>query len=80
MSNTCGHCGQRQLGALNHYDRGGATADGTPLCHPDFGMECYRLVTVYHHPTPCPECEVKNAITAPAWQKGHGHDHHAQHF
>lgn len=23
------------------------------LCHPDYGMDCYKLVTVYHHPMPC---------------------------
>lgn len=23
------------------------------LCHPDVGMDCYRLVTVWHHSIPC---------------------------
>ena len=46
---VCGHCGPPA--------RGGAGVGDTPLCHPDGGMDCYRLVTVYRHPTPCFGCE-----------------------
>ncbi len=38
---TCGHCRSQQVGS--------AAKDGTPLCHPDDGPDCYRLVTVYGH-------------------------------
>lgn len=27
---------------------GSATAYGMDLCHPSFGIDCYRIVTVYH--------------------------------
>lgn len=39
--NFCGHC-KRPM-------RGFAMADGVYLCHPDVGMDCYHLVTVYGH-------------------------------
>lgn len=42
---TCAHCGDPQVGY--------AMAGGQPLCHADFGLDCYRLVTVFKHPTPC---------------------------
>ena len=34
------------------------------LCHPDDGLDCYRMVTLYHHATPCGQCliYVANAI------------------
>ncbi len=41
----CGHCGGPQ--------RGYAALGDTPLCHPDGGLDCYRLVTVYGHGAPC---------------------------
>jgi hypothetical protein len=41
----CGHC-QRPI-------RGMGSVGGTFLCHPDDGMDCYRLVTLYGHPMPC---------------------------
>lgn len=43
---TCTHCARPMRG------NAGLTLDGVhhPLCHPDEGMDCYRLVTVYHHP------------------------------
>lgn len=43
MRKTCAHCGKRfQVG-------GSLTRDGKtyPLCHPDEGLDCYHLVTVY---------------------------------
>ena len=47
----CGHCGKVARG----YGW-----DGARLCHPDEGMDCYRLVTVYKHPRDaagnCPRC------------------------
>lgn len=42
---TCGHC----LGPLRGY---GASGD-TKLCHPDDGLDCYALVTLSGHQTPC---------------------------
>lgn len=43
----CRHCGTKARG---YADVGG------PVCHPDAGMDCYRLVTVYGHPMPCTPC------------------------
>lgn len=40
---TCAHCGKR-------FEAGGSLfREGVdyPLCHPDEGLDCYRLVTVY---------------------------------
>lgn len=45
---TCKHCGGRQ--------RGYATVGDAKVCHPDDGMDCYRLVTVYGHQMPCETC------------------------
>jgi len=36
--------------------RGYASIDDKLLCHPDVGIDCYRLVTVYGHPMPCIHC------------------------
>lgn len=45
MSNTthpvCAHCGQPA--------RGMAHVGDDRLCHPDSGMDCYHLVTVWGH-------------------------------
>jgi hypothetical protein len=41
----CAHCGLLPVGY--------AAVDGAPLCNPDSGLNCYRMVTVYHHDTPC---------------------------
>jgi hypothetical protein len=41
----CGHC-QRPM-------RGHASTGGVWLCHPDDGMDCYTLVTLYGHGAPC---------------------------
>jgi hypothetical protein len=45
MKPTCSHCGLTQQGYAS------LSTDGIqyPLCHPDDGMDCYRLVTVYRH-------------------------------
>ena len=40
---------------------GYAFLNDTALCHPDEGMDCYHLATVYRHPLPCRDC-----IQAPA--------------
>lgn len=32
---------------------GYASSEAGRLCHPDNGLDCYHLVTVYKHPTPC---------------------------
>lgn len=46
----CVHCG----GELRGY----AGVETGLICHPDtLGLDCYRLVTVYHHETPCFACE-----------------------
>jgi hypothetical protein len=39
---ACAHCGKvgETYGQLN----------SSPLCHPNVGMDCYRLVTIYHEP------------------------------
>lgn len=42
MTKICGHCGGLLLGW--------AMMNDTYLCHPDVGMDCYRLVTVYREP------------------------------
>lgn len=40
---SCAHCGTRfRYGGFLHRD--GVTY---PLCHPNEGLDCYRLVTVY---------------------------------
>lgn len=36
----CAHCG-------TYRDLLGGYAQGVRLCHPNVGMDCYRLVTVY---------------------------------
>lgn len=47
---TCAHCQRPNRGvAVSGY----ATVDGKFVCHPDVGVDCYRLVTLYKHPTPC---------------------------
>lgn len=48
---TCAHCGGPQVGF--------ASVNLAPLCHPDYGLDCYRLVTVYGHLMPC-ECRGKS--------------------
>lgn len=45
LAGKCGHCGEPM--------RGYAAINDTPLCHPDEGLDCYRLVTVFGHPMPC---------------------------
>lgn len=42
---TCAHCARPQSGY--------ASVGVQPLCHPDEGMDCYRLVTVYGCTMPC---------------------------
>ena len=44
----CAHC----RGPVRGY----ASANGRPLCHPDFGLDCYHLATVYQHDVPCQPC------------------------
>lgn len=51
MTKTCAHCGNPMQGSA------GLTLANTHyyLCHPDTGMDCYRLVTVFQHPVSnCP--------------------------
>lgn len=43
MAKSCAHCGKR-------FEVGGSLHTGGveyPLCHPDEGLDCYHLVTVY---------------------------------
>lgn len=49
---TCAHCLQPTKG------RGYGSVNSKPLCHPDAGLDCYHLVTVYRHTMPCahPAC------------------------
>lgn len=44
----CAHCG----GPMRGY----ASAGDAWLCHPDSGIDCYHLVTLYGHPAPCAAC------------------------
>lgn len=44
----CGHCRLQMKGYASMGD--------TWLCHPDEGLDCYRLVTVYKHAMPCFQC------------------------
>lgn len=44
----CSHC----LGTM----RGCASLNDDMLCHPDDGLDCYRLVTIYKHAMPCETC------------------------
>lgn len=46
---TCGHCGRVQDGY--------AAVGNVPLCHPDTGMDCFKLVTLYGHGAPCGMCK-----------------------
>lgn len=39
----CAHCGRVS-------DRLEAMVNDRWVCHPDTGMDCYRLVTVWHEP------------------------------
>lgn len=48
----CAHC----LGPLLGY----ATIGAVLLCHPDDGMDCYRLV-LYGHGIDCPSCTHRRA-------------------
>jgi hypothetical protein len=42
----CTHCGKPQVGAAGVQ----LNDQFFDLCHPDQGTDCYRLVTIYHHP------------------------------
>lgn len=44
---TCSHCGSNRE-VYGSYQEGGGPL--YQLCHPNEGMDCYRLVTVYHEP------------------------------
>lgn len=64
----CTHCGNQQRGSA------GMDLHGTyyPLCHPDAGMDCYRLVTVYQHPAvDCP-CALNVTGRATSTREGLG--------
>ena len=61
----CSHCGARMRGSAaiiegaKHYN----------LCHPDEGMDCYRLVTIYKHPVrdcPCVDGSLPGDLDPPA--------------
>lgn len=43
---NCDHCGREQRGYAHLYREGKNHA----LCHPDEGLDCYRLVTMYGEP------------------------------
>lgn len=47
----CAHCARR----TGNFAAGFARHDGEPLCHPHAKNrpDCYHLVTVYQHETPC---------------------------
>lgn len=50
VPDTCAHCGQPALGF--------ATRNDDRLCHDD-ARDCYELVTVLRHPTPCSCAEAR---------------------
>ena len=77
----CAHCG--------HRVRGSASYNGLPLCHPDEGMDCYHLVTVWGHKMPCDPCVVPEwlveqlewaaeqpPVMCSRCQRGEPHEHH----
>lgn len=51
---TCAHCSGPQNGSasVTQYDDARKPVH-KPLCHPDYGMDCYSLVSVYGHSMPC---------------------------
>lgn len=56
---TCAHCRRVQVGRAGITIRNPETGVGLAemaLCHPDYGLDCYRLVTVHGHAMPCPSC------------------------
>jgi hypothetical protein len=54
---TCGHC----LGPMRGHAAISDASGETWLCHPDQGLDCYRLVTLYGHPTPCATCGTRGS-------------------
>lgn len=71
----CGHCGKPV--------KGHASAAKEWLCHPDEGVDCYRLVTVYDHPADakgdCDQCKSPRRFDQLRFQtlapEGHTCDH-----
>jgi len=49
----CSHCKQPLRG---HGSVTSAPGEVDELCHPNEGMDCYHLVTLYKHPMPCWSC------------------------
>jgi hypothetical protein len=50
----CAHCMRPVLDyAIRMRER-----DRQLLCHPDFGLDCYSLVTLAGHATPCEYCRL----------------------
>jgi hypothetical protein len=50
---SCSHCGGELRGFASAWQSGEPERF---LCHPDTGLDCYRLVTVYQHPMHCKPC------------------------
>jgi len=50
---VCTHCTKPALGFGAYTSDKGVLR----LCHPDFGLDCYSLVTVSGHDTPCLHCK-----------------------
>jgi hypothetical protein len=48
LEGICAHC--------HGIMRGLASVGPEPVCHPDSGLDCYRLVTVYRHGLHCHTC------------------------
>ena len=55
MRYDCAHCGATDVGS---YAAGYASQGEDYLCHPndETRPDCYFLVTVLKHPTPCAPC------------------------
>lgn len=57
---ACAHCRGQRYGHATAYNGLGGRVK---LCHPDEGMDCYRLVTIYRHSLPCLQCSDARLLT-----------------
>ena len=57
---SCAHCGR----VCGDSEGGWGSLNGEPLCQPsvDGRPDCYRLVTVYHHPLDHQDCAVTDGV------------------
>lgn len=57
---TCTHCGR----TCGDEEGGWGSLNGEALCHPNVAgrPDCYRLVTVFHHPLGHEDCPVTDGV------------------